>query len=189
VPRFESGQRLRFGAVMAAQPLPPGVHDDSAAAQNAVRAEGRSCCSLQIANREPRTATANRKPQTANRKPQTANRKPQTANRKPQTANRKPQTVAARHVLLNAPDVSASQYESPSAPQRTRMSEKTPDGKCRAIGVCTSRMANRVSASVWQSQGAEGRFFIDAQFWRVRVRTRCIRAVFYNLGPGLQLGA
>ena len=69
------------------------------------------------------------------------------------------------------------------------MSEKTPGGQGGAHEFAAAATANRVSASVWQSQGAEGRFFIDAQFWRVRVRTRCIRAVFYNLGPGLQLGA
>ena len=63
------------------------------------------------------------------------------------------------------------------------MSEKTPGGQGGAHEFAAAATANRVSASVCQDKGAEGRFFIGAQFGRVTVRTRCAQAMFYNRGP------
>ena len=53
----------------------------------------------------------------------------------------------------------------------------------RRTRVCSRRHGESGVGIGLQDKGAEGRFFIGAQFGRVTVRTRCAQAMFYNRGP------
>lgn len=87
-------------------------------------------------------------------------------------ATRTTAPVAARYVLPLGVKVNAARNrEARGRRRRTGMAERTPCRKRRADGVGTRRRGgSEVPASVCRNSGAESRFFIGVQFWRVTVR-------------------